>query len=60
MYLFKYTKLVSLKSAKLEQLMLCLMQFNCAEVVLKSNYIYIFNSSKVELLQVCFRYTLNI
>ncbi len=42
MYLFKYTKLVSLKSAKLEQLMLCLMQFNCGEVVLKSNYIYIY------------------
>ncbi len=32
-----YTKLVYLKSAKLEQLILCLMHFNCVEVVLKSN-----------------------
>ncbi len=32
-----YTKLLYLKSAKLEQLMLCLMHFNCVEVVLKSN-----------------------
>ncbi len=34
---FYYTKLVYLKSATLEQLILCLMNFNCAEVVLKSN-----------------------
>ncbi len=34
---FYYTKLVYLKSAKLEQLILCLINFNCAEVVLKSN-----------------------
>ncbi len=29
--------LVYLKSAKLEQLILCLMQFNCAQIVLKCN-----------------------
>ncbi len=34
---FLYTKLVYFKSAKLEQLILYLMHFNCAEVVLKSN-----------------------
>ncbi len=34
---FWYTKLVYIKSAKLEQLILCLMYFYCAEVVLKSN-----------------------
>ncbi len=34
---FYYTKLAYLKSAKLEQLILCLINFNCAEVVLKSN-----------------------
>ncbi len=28
---FWFTKLVYLKSAKLEQLILCLMHFNCAE-----------------------------
>ncbi len=32
-----YTKLAYLRSAKLEQLILCLMHFNYAEVVLKSN-----------------------
>ncbi len=32
---FWYTKLVYLKSAKLEQLILCLMQFNCVEIQLK-------------------------
>ncbi len=34
---FYYTNLVYSGSVKLEQLMLCLMHFNCAEVVLKSN-----------------------
>ncbi len=34
---FLYTKLSYIKFAKLEQLILCLMHFNCAEVVLKSN-----------------------
>ncbi len=34
---FWYTKLVFLKSAKLEQLILYLMHFHCAKVVLKSN-----------------------
>ncbi len=34
---FWYTKLVQLKSAKFQQLILCLMHFNCAEIVLKSN-----------------------
>ncbi len=34
---FWYTKLVYLKSAKLEQLILYLIHFNCAEVVPKSN-----------------------
>ncbi len=34
---FWYTKLVYLKSAKFQQLILCLMHFNCAEIVLKSN-----------------------
>ncbi len=34
---FYYTELVYLKSEKLEQLILCLMHFNCADVVLKSN-----------------------
>ncbi len=34
---FLYTKLVYLKSAKLEQLILYLMHYNCAQVVLKSN-----------------------
>ncbi len=34
---FRHTKLVYLKSAKLEQLLLYLMQFNCAKVGLKSN-----------------------
>ncbi len=34
---FWYTKLVYLKSVKLEQLILYLMHFNYAEVVLKSN-----------------------
>ncbi len=37
---FWYTKLVYIKSDKLEQLILYLMRFNCAEVVLKSNKIY--------------------
>ncbi len=32
-----FTKLVYLKSAKLEQLIVCLMHFNCAEVVMKYN-----------------------
>ncbi len=32
-----YTKLVYIMSAKLEQLILCLMHFNCVEVVQKSN-----------------------
>ncbi len=32
---FTYTKLVYLKSVKLEQLILYLMQFNCVEVQLK-------------------------
>ncbi len=49
-----------LKSAKLEQLIFCLMNFNCAEVVLKSSILRIFDCAKVELLQVYFRYTLNI
>ncbi len=36
-YVYRYTptKLVYLKSAKLEQIILYLMHFNCAEVVLK-------------------------
>ncbi len=34
---FCYTKLLCLKSAKLEQLILYLMHFNCVKVVLKSN-----------------------
>ncbi len=34
---FWYTKLVYLKSAKLEQLILYLMHFNCVKVVLKSH-----------------------
>ncbi len=34
---FWYTKLVYLKSGKLEQLILYLMCFNCVEVELKSN-----------------------
>ncbi len=33
---FWYNKLVYLKAAKLEQLIVCLMHFNCAEVVLSS------------------------
>ncbi len=37
---FWYTKLVYLKSAKLKQLILWLMHFNCAEAVLKSNQKY--------------------
>ncbi len=37
---FWYTKLVYIKSDKLEQLILYLMLFNCAEVMLKSNKIY--------------------
>ncbi len=36
-YYLHITKLVYLKSDKLEQLILCLMHFNCVEVVLKSN-----------------------
>ncbi len=52
-------KRVYLKSAKLEQLILCLMHFNCAEVKLKI-YWSICDCAKVELLQVYFRYTLNI
>ncbi len=50
---FWYTKLVYLKSAKLEQLIL---HFNCAEVVLKSNYrnTLVYLIVKVELLQVYF------
>ncbi len=36
-FYFWYTKLVQLKSAKLEQPILYLRHFNCAEVVLKSN-----------------------
>ncbi len=38
--MYWYTKPVYLKSAKWEQLILCLMHFNFAEVVLKSNEIY--------------------
>ncbi len=34
---FRCTKLVYLKSAKLEQLIFYLMHLNCVEVVLKSN-----------------------
>ncbi len=34
---FWFTKLVYLKYAKFEQLILDLMQFNCAEVVLRCN-----------------------
>ncbi len=34
---FWYIKQVYLKSARLEQLMLCLMHFNYAEVLLRSN-----------------------
>ncbi len=56
---FQYTNLVYLKSTKLKQLILYLVQFNCAEVVLKSNQ-SIYDWAKVELLQVYFRYTLNI
>ncbi len=37
---FWFTKLVYLNSAKLEQLILYLMHFNCAEVVMKSNWRY--------------------
>ncbi len=37
---FYYTKLVYLKSAKLEQLISYLMHFNCVEVVLKSSWRY--------------------
>ncbi len=48
--------MVYLKPAKLEQLILYLMHFNCAEVVLK----LIFDYAKVELFQENFRYTLNI
>ncbi len=55
---FLYTKLVYLMSAKLEQLSLYLMRFNCAEVQLK--IWRIFDCAKVEILQVYFRYTLNI
>ncbi len=59
---FWYTKLVYLKSAKLEQLILYLMHFNCeyctskciAEVQLKI-YWSILDCAKVELLQVHFR-----
>ncbi len=49
---FWYTKLV-----KLEQLILYVTHFNCAEVQLKI-YWSIFDCTKVELLQVYFRYTL--
>ncbi len=56
---FWYTRLVYLKT-KMEQQMLCLMHFNCAEVVMKSNYRYTLIYVIVELLQVFFRYTLNI
>ncbi len=60
---YKYTKLVWLKSAKLEQLILYLKALklcrSSAEVQLKI-YWSIFDCAKVELLQVCFRYTLNI
>ncbi len=56
---FWYTKLVYLKSTKLEQLILCLIYFNCAEVQLKI-YWSIFDCAEVELLQVYFRFTLNI
>ncbi len=45
--------MVYLKPAKLEQLILYLLHFNCAEVVLK----LIFDCAKVELFQVNFRYT---
>ncbi len=37
---FGYSKPVYLKSAKLEQLILCLVHFKCAEVVLMSNWRY--------------------
>ncbi len=40
--------------------MFCLMHFNCPEVVLKANKRYTEVCAKVELLQVYFRYTLNI
>ncbi len=55
---FWYTKLVYLNSAKLEQLIVYLMPFNCGEVVLRSNW-SIFDCAQVELLPVYFRYTLN-
>ncbi len=56
---FWYTKLVYLKPTKLEQLILCLIYFNRAEVQLKI-YWSIFDCAEVELLQVYFRFTLNI
>ncbi len=56
---FWYTDLVYL-SAKLEQLIMYLMHFNCAEVVQLKTYWSIFDCAKVELLQVYVRCTLNI
>ncbi len=47
-----------LKSAKLEQLVLFLMHFNCAKVQLKI-YWSIFDCAKVELLQVYFKHILD-
>ncbi len=44
---FWYIKLVYLKSAKLEQLILCLMHFNCAEIQLKTHW-SIFDCAKEE------------
>ncbi len=40
MRLIKYPAIVYLKSAKLEQLILYLMHFNCADIVLRSNLKY--------------------
>ncbi len=57
---FWYTKLVYSKSAKLEQLIFYLMYINYVEAVQLKIYWSIFNCAKVELLQVYFRYTLNI
>ncbi len=54
-----FTKLVFLKSAIFEQIILYLMDFNCANVQLKI-YRIIFDYAKVDLLQVHLRYTLNI
>ncbi len=51
---------VNLKSEKLEQIILNLIHFNCVEIVQLKIHWSIFDCAKVELLQVYFRYTLNI